>query len=376
MDQEKIGKFIKKRREELNLTQKELAEKVFISDKTVSKWEKGRGLMDITMLKPLSQVLNVTIPELINGDFINKENEKDEVLNNTFKYINKKHKKDIFKIVILIFLIPIIIFFISYVSYKAYLINKYTIKENKNLSLYLKSEEPNYISTKLSVPFLDNKVIKYGNFYITDKFTGYVYKEPKVYPMGAYNPHKYIRYDKNNNVIGGIMFLDRGFQRQIDEFINNFSKESLIEHNNKDTYYLSKAEIYQYFENNHINDDLDLIKYCRNNYYFKNSIFKSISSIKENRTINKFCYRNDNMTVNYNITYLKGDYKGFILDIQEYKINPDMYNQEDKEIFSNLKRRDLYILSHNRYYMFTFFGEEETSDKYIKEFIKGLWIIY
>ena len=48
MDQEKIGKFLKKLRLDKNLTQEQLANKLNVSDKTISKWENGRGLMDIS----------------------------------------------------------------------------------------------------------------------------------------------------------------------------------------------------------------------------------------------------------------------------------------------------------------------------------------
>lgn len=376
MDQEKIGKFIKLRREKLGLTQKELADKIFISDKTVSKWEKGRGLMDITMIKPLSEILEVTIPELINGNYIEKEENNDEILDETFNFIDKKHKKDLIKTIILLILIPVFIFIISLFIYKVYLINRYTIKENKELSLYLKSEEARYLDTKKHVPFINNEIIEYGNFYITNKFSDYTYKEPSKHPMGyGYNPHKYIKYNKNNKVESAVMFIDRSFSREIESLLDYYSKEALIEHKNKDTYYLTKAEIYSYFGKNNINNDVDLVKYCRSNYYFKNSVFSSISSIKENRTLNKFCYRKDNFAVRFNITYLTGDYDGFILDIPPYNINPDLYGLEDKNEFTNMPRRDLYISNNNRYYIFTFIGSDVTTDKYIQEFISGLWII-
>jgi len=377
MDQEKIGKFIKKCREELGLTQKELAEQIFISDKTISKWEKGRGLMDITMLKPLSKILKVTIPELINGDYIKKESEKDDILDKTFKEISKKHKCDISKTIVFVLLVPIIIYILIFSIYKICLINKYTIKEDKKLSLYLKSEEQSYLEVEKHVAFTNNNIIKYGNFYITDNFKDFVYKEPNDHPTAfPYNPYSYIKYDKNSKVTSGLMFVDRGFSREIDELLDNYSKEALKEHKNKDTYYLDKEEIYSYFAKHQINTDIDLIKHCRNSYYFENSIFKSLKSIKENRTFNRFCYDRYNMKVQYNITYLTGGYEGFILDIEPQKVNPDIYGIDYKSTFENLKRRDLYILHNNRYYIFTFFGNELTTDDYIKNFISGLWIIY
>lgn len=62
------GKTIRELREKKKLTQKELAEKLMVSDKTVSKWETGRGLPDIGIIEDLAGVLGVSIAELLTGD--------------------------------------------------------------------------------------------------------------------------------------------------------------------------------------------------------------------------------------------------------------------------------------------------------------------
>ena len=59
MDQQKIGLFIARRRKELNLTQRELADKLGITDRAVSKWENGRCMPDLSLLQPLSRILRV-----------------------------------------------------------------------------------------------------------------------------------------------------------------------------------------------------------------------------------------------------------------------------------------------------------------------------
>ena len=63
MNQEKIGKFIAKQRKLKELTQEELAEKLGITKNAVSKWERGLCLMDMSLLKPLSEILGVSIKE-------------------------------------------------------------------------------------------------------------------------------------------------------------------------------------------------------------------------------------------------------------------------------------------------------------------------
>lgn len=68
MDIMKIGAFIKTQRTELNLTQKELAEKIGCTDKAISRWETGKGLPDMSFIIPLSKELNVSVSELIYGE--------------------------------------------------------------------------------------------------------------------------------------------------------------------------------------------------------------------------------------------------------------------------------------------------------------------
>jgi len=66
LNKEKFGEFIAELRKEKGMTQRELAERLFVSDKAVSKWERGQSLPDITMLNPLAKVLDVTAAELLN----------------------------------------------------------------------------------------------------------------------------------------------------------------------------------------------------------------------------------------------------------------------------------------------------------------------
>lgn len=69
------GKTIKNLREKRNFTQRELADKINVSDKTISKWETGKGLPDIGIIKELSEALGVSIAELLTGDLRENENQ-------------------------------------------------------------------------------------------------------------------------------------------------------------------------------------------------------------------------------------------------------------------------------------------------------------
>ena len=73
MDSKKIGAYIKELRIKNNLSQGQLAEKLSVTNQAISKWENGRGLPDIEMLKQLSSIFNVKIDEIIQGEHISKE---------------------------------------------------------------------------------------------------------------------------------------------------------------------------------------------------------------------------------------------------------------------------------------------------------------
>ena len=88
LDTAKIGNFIKELRKEKGLTQKELAEKLHITDRAVSKWERGLSAPDLTMLEPLSKIFDVTIGEIIAGrrDDNKTDNTDDAIIKELIKF--------------------------------------------------------------------------------------------------------------------------------------------------------------------------------------------------------------------------------------------------------------------------------------------------
>lgn len=78
------GATVKKLREERKLTQAELAEKIGVSSKTVSKWETAKGLPDISLLQPLAQALGISVVELMNGEQIINKNVSANMLRSKF----------------------------------------------------------------------------------------------------------------------------------------------------------------------------------------------------------------------------------------------------------------------------------------------------
>ena len=73
MDQQKIGRFIAQMRKEKSLTQRELADTLCISDKTVSKWENGKGMPEVSLMMPLCEALDITANELLSGERLSQD---------------------------------------------------------------------------------------------------------------------------------------------------------------------------------------------------------------------------------------------------------------------------------------------------------------
>lgn len=73
MDIVKIGYFIRECRKNKNLTQKQLADKLYVEPKTISKWETGKGLPDVSIMKNLCNELGISLSELFIGDYIKEE---------------------------------------------------------------------------------------------------------------------------------------------------------------------------------------------------------------------------------------------------------------------------------------------------------------
>ena len=96
MDHNKIGTFISQLRKGKNMTQKELADKLGVTDRAISKWENGRGMPEVSLMKPLCDELSITINELLSGERIEQKDyqEKSEFnFLNTIDYTEKKIKK-------------------------------------------------------------------------------------------------------------------------------------------------------------------------------------------------------------------------------------------------------------------------------------------
>lgn len=105
MDPVKCGKFIASKRKLLHMTQLELGNKIHVTDKAISKWERGLGLPDINLLEPLSEVLHVSVNELIKSEDGANEASNDSIKEviNLANVEKEKYKKKLCKNMIVIF---------------------------------------------------------------------------------------------------------------------------------------------------------------------------------------------------------------------------------------------------------------------------------
>lgn len=92
MDQIKIGRFIAATRKEQNFTQRQLAEKLNISDKTVSKWECGNGLPEVSLMLPLCDALKINVNELLSGERLSDDNYHEKAEENVMDLIREKEE--------------------------------------------------------------------------------------------------------------------------------------------------------------------------------------------------------------------------------------------------------------------------------------------
>ena len=90
MDQIKTGRFIAEQRKAHGMTQRQLAEKLAVSDKTVSKWECGNGLPEVSLMLPLCELLSINVNELLSGERLDADSYKQHAEENMMKLIDER----------------------------------------------------------------------------------------------------------------------------------------------------------------------------------------------------------------------------------------------------------------------------------------------
>lgn len=105
MDQIKTGLFIAEQRKKLGLTQAQLAKTISVSDRTISKWERGVGLPDVTLMLPLCEALHISVNDLLCGEKISVDNIQEKSDENVIKIVKayKKRSIGIFRLMLTVF---------------------------------------------------------------------------------------------------------------------------------------------------------------------------------------------------------------------------------------------------------------------------------
>lgn len=350
MNQIKIGKFIAKCRKEKGFTQQELADKLGVTDKAISKWENGRSLMDISLLNPLSECLDVSIVELINGEKIVDNDvsiKSGEAVERTLNYAKEKIKNIKIKLILVSFLACFVLIFFVYKSTLLYFYSlpKYSVKKLEDIVSGLKVKDSIFIYKK-TIP--ESEYIIIDSIKIENVFSEF----DKLERLNDNYPHQFVLRDNMGKTVGAITISDSSLTGNL---IDIFVSDSLIFMRKFDGYSIdvgqfNNADRKDFLLQNDINNDADFIKYISENCYVKNNIFTSPKKMKENYAINLFA--SVAVPKVNNITLIEGDYVGYIY-------NHDRY-------------RGVNILRGNKTYYFTFMGENFISDEYIISLLSTL----
>ena len=203
MNNNKIGSFIQKLRKKKGLTQQELGNLLYVTDKAVSKWERGLSLPDITILSKLADILEVTVEDILNGEITKKKNiDIDKTIEEATKQIilnnKQKQKKIIIIISIIILLLVYTIFRNLHLGYTTKTIN-YHYQTSNNLEFNIgvpkisfmnKNRDYSYSYKNLRNHTVIEKEIKdYLKTlkYLTCNDTIYYYNELENYSIIEYN---------------------------------------------------------------------------------------------------------------------------------------------------------------------------------------------
>ena len=209
MEKNKIGLFIATKRKEKGLTQQELGNLLYVTDKAISKWERGISLPDITLLNKLANILDVSINDILNGEKTNKEiniTKELEKINQKITNNNHKHKIKLLTIVaILISIIFILIFINISFGYKNKIVNYNHAGISKKIEIGIPrtSHIPKYNDKSYSFKnirnknILENEIKKYLKTltYKTCNNTIYYYNEKYDYSITDYNVTNHLIYN-------------------------------------------------------------------------------------------------------------------------------------------------------------------------------------
>lgn len=245
MDLQKVGKFIAKHRKNKNLTQDKLGDIIGVSGKTISKWERGVNAPDISVLNKLSEILEVNVSEILNGQEESVLNDNSKAIIDNITYYAKQERIKYLKIIRNVMIILILAFsclftISNYNRFKMYSVKskykKYFVEGNivfnqkKNLILIKNIDiKDNNIGTESEEKIKNIKIsIESRNKII---FSVFYENEKYEYPISSYLLNRAYCSDEKVNSDENIISKNIDFDdmKIKVEYINNKDEKKIIE---------------------------------------------------------------------------------------------------------------------------------------------------
>lgn len=354
MDQEHIGKFIAKCRKEKNITQKEFAEALGVTDKTVSRWENGHYLPDISLFNDICKLLDIEIAELLKGEKLSNNIDKegfDEITMNLLDISNKKINKSKKKI-ILISIITVIILVTIFVTVFTF-IEKTKLRDTKIIpgseaafkeKIAFQEKKDGWVcSFRLSYFDYDLKTPYYYGYgcdnFKYSKLYGYTQTGEEVDQYGnkfTYDANtNHPSYGYNDNYKLDIRKIDDFFKK------NKFNKEiTLADLNDLDLTYLDKIDVLNLYN-----------KAIKSKMILKNGNYSNTNTeyyLTKSTTKNDYTWYLGYILSNGNIKYLSID----VLIKDKYLsdlIKENKANADEKELYKTINIIKSYILKNQKF---------------------------
>lgn len=309
MNQKRIGKFIKEKRIEKDLTQVVFAEKLGVSNRSISKWENGVCLPDYSVLNDLCKILDISVDELLNGEEIEE--------------INKEKKKSKKKVLITLIIFLIVFYLLYKLFILVYFDNQFIYRE----------EDKAFSNTNIS-----SIEVKYNNKYKYD------FNE-EVHTLSYYIPSSYkLMTDKKDTplVMDNCNLYMKGYvcKEKFDSFVSICSNENInlynLDYYGIDREFFPSLNVYKILDKYKITNIIDLIKYYEKTKDYHNTIFTSSDRIKMNYIADR--YANTVLSSSGEFSYLEGDVLGYLQKFNEESyygvvtFKRDLYNYDTYNI--------------------------------------------
>lgn len=297
MNQEKIGKFIAAKRKEKNMTQKQLALKIGVTDRAISKWERGCGCPDVSLLDEVSKALDISVVELLRGENIEYPEILEKDLIESMKYSKETTKQKIKSVVnhILVTIIIVLSFFIIICN----IINSYKLNQTFNISSSIDKNDYENIS---KIEEYSNTILNHQGRYSDEDYEMIL---------------KYIEKTKRrlNNDTKNYLLKDTYSVKDIFKF-HKYYKDVLYENywDNKSLYYML------------IHYDIDKAEHMIDYYVAKQNIDRNYH-ILYNIVNSSYQYKNDlsQMSALYVFSIVTGIYKNEVMLLKDIIEVGDLY---------------------------------------------------